>query len=423
MSDTIEHKCPSCGATVTFDAGSQKVVCGYCGCSYDPSDFIPADKDIKLDAESIELPMNGGEEWSDEDDVSEYHCNSCGGEVYTESTTSATICPFCGSTVILKGRLKGSLMPDRVIPFKITKEEALRDLDAFIRKKHFVQKGFIDERELEESKGLYVPFWVYDLELDADLEYTCMKEKVLVPGKNSDVVEQRFFKVTRQGSISFDKVPADGSSKMPDDLMESLEPFDSGESVDFTTAYLSGYIADKYDITQEDVVPRIRQRVCEETDDRFRKTIEGYDRISMSESSINAEKSEVDYVLYPVWLFNLRWNDQKFTFAVNGQTGKIAGDLPPNKGRILITSLLFFAILMAGAWLLFSPGAPMDEIIDAMTFSTLICGIFAGTLYSMLLASLKSVERKHGSEDYYREGSMNISDRSEEFLYKKITTR
>ena len=423
MSDTIEHKCPSCGATVTFDAGSQKVVCGYCGCSYDPSEFIPADEDIRLDAGSIELPMNGGEQWSDDDDVREYHCNSCGGEIYTESTTSATICPFCGSSVILKGRLTGSLMPDKVIPFKLSKEQALHEMHSFIRKKKFVQKGFVDLSEIEESKGVYVPYWVYDLELDVDLEYTGMKQRTIVPGKNSDVVEQKFYRIRKKGSISFDNVPADGSSKMPDDLMESLEPYDFGEAMDFRTAYLSGYVADKYDITQEDVAPRIRERVCEEVDDRFRDTIKGYDEINMKESTIDAKGSEVDYVLYPVWLFNLRWNEKKFAFAVNGQTGKVAGDLPPSKPKIILASLAVFCILWIAAWLLFSPGASQSEIFDAMTYSTIFIIFVTVFAYTSFKGSLKTVEKRHGSEEYYREGSMKVSDESTEFLYKRITTK
>ncbi|MBP5686019.1 MAG: hypothetical protein J6W72_06340 [Candidatus Methanomethylophilaceae archaeon] len=424
MSDTINHKCPFCGATLEFDIGTQKVKCPYCDNEFEPEELKKNEGDLSISDEGIELASDAGTEWSEKElyGMAEYQCQSCGGDIYSDETTSATMCPYCGNAVVLKGRLSGVLKPDLVLPFQKTKEQALQGLTDHVGSKMFVAKNFLRDNKLEEVKGLYVPFWVYDADLDADVVYDCVDVRRWTSG-DTEYTERKYYKVRRAGEVAFDHVPADGSSKMPDDLMESLEPFDSGESVDFTTAYLSGYIADKYDITQEDVVPRIRQRVCEETDDRFRKTIEGYDRISMSESSINAEKSEVDYVLYPVWLFNLRWNEQKFTFAVNGQTGKIAGDLPPNKGRILITSLLFFAILMAGAWLLFSPGAPMDEIIDAMTFSTIICGIFAGTLYSMLLASLKSVEKKHGSEDYYREGSMNVSDRSEEFLYKKITTR
>lgn len=422
MSDTIEHKCPNCGATVTFDAGTQKVVCEYCGCSYDPAEFIPSGGDVRPDADSIELPMNGGEEWSEDDDVREYCCNSCGGEIYTESTTSATICPFCGSTVILRGRLTGSLMPDKVIPFKLSKEQALNEMHSFIGKKRFVQKGFVNLSELEESKGVYVPYWIYDLELDVDLEYTAMKQRTLIPGKNGDVVEQRFFRIRKKGSISFDRVPADGSSKMPDDLMESLEPFDSEEAVDFRTAYLSGYVADKYDIAQEDVAPRIRERVCEEVDDRFRGTITGYDEITMNGSSIDAKRSGVDYVLYPVWFFNLRWNEEKFTFAVNGQTGKVAGDLPPSKTKMAVASLALFCVLWIASWLLFSPGASLDEIIDAMTYVTLFCIMIAVIVYESLKDGLKSVEKRHGSEYYYREGSMDISDESEEFLYKRITT-
>ena len=423
MTDTIEHKCPNCGATIEFDADSQKVRCEYCGGEYDPGEFLSADEDIRIDADSIDIASNGGEQWSDDDDISEYCCSSCGGMIYTESTTSATICPFCNSAVILKGRLKGSLMPDKVLPFKISKEQALIKLNSFCRKKMFVNKAFAESSVIKESKGLYVPYWVYDVDLDVDLEYKAMKENVLIPGKNSDVVEQKYFKVTRKGTISFDRVPADGSSKMPDELMESIEPFDYGEAVDFQTAYLSGYVADKYDMAQEDVSPRVRERICEETDDRFRATIKGYDEIYMQESSIEASRSDVDYVLYPVWMFNMKWNESSYTFAINGQTGKVAGDLPPNKSRLALTSLAVFLGLMVVAYFLFCPGAPMEEIVDSMIFSAIVSAFIASSVYYTCSTSLKTVERKHGSEDYYREGSMTVEVEEEEFLYRKVTTR
>ena len=49
-------------------------------------------------------------------------------------------------------------------------------------------------------------------------------------------------------------------------------------------------------------------------------------------SSINLQNGRARYALYPVWILNTQWNGKKFTFGINGQTGKIAGDLPMDKG-------------------------------------------------------------------------------------------
>lgn len=424
-STTIEHKCPNCGATLEFDIDIQKVRCEYCGSEYDPSDLMVNEGNMEVDPSVIDLPDNGGEQWSDSDlsQLNEYSCSSCGSQLYADDTTSATVCPFCGSAVILKGRLTGSLKPDKVIPFKKNKEQALRILEKHCIKKHFVPKSFKDDRKLDEVKGLYVPYWIYDAEVIADMEYTGVKEKVLIPGKNSDLVELKYYRVHRKGRISFDHVPADGSSKMPDDLMESMEPYDYREADDFKTAYLSGYVADKYDVEQEIAAERVRERIVEETDDRFRDTIKGFDDVYLKDSNIRTEKSNVEYVLYPVWMFNLDWNENKYTYVVNGQTGKIAGNLPVDKIKLRAVSFTVFILLMIGAWWSFSGDLRGEELLDAMVFAGIICLIIEEFIVFWFKSDLQSVESRHGSDDYYREGSMKVDEAEEVFLYRKITTK
>ena len=424
-SDVIEHKCPNCGATITFDIESQMVVCEFCGSSFDPSGLLEKDMGLSLDSEDIDLPTNGGEEWSEDDssNLSEYSCSSCGGSIYTESTTSATMCPFCGSSVILKGRLSGTLMPDKVIPFKKTRELSLEHLDKHCFKKRFVPKGFKENNRLDEIKGVYVPFWVYDAKLDADVTFTGVKERLLVPGKNSDVVERKYYRVTRKGQIAFDHVPADGSSKMPDDLMESLEPFDYSEAVDFSTAYLSGYVADKYDVPQEEMASRVRKRMSEETEKRFKDTVDGFDDVYLKESKIETTESNVEYVLYPVWLFNLKWEDKDFTFAMNGQTGKMVGNLPVDRPKLLAMSLAIFFISMACAWFTAYGDLRGEEMVDYMCLALVISAVVSYSVYYYFSSRLRSVEFREGSEEYYREDSFKVDEKDEELLYRKIEIR
>ena len=177
--------------------------------------------------------------------------------------------------------------------------------------KKFVPKKFLLNNKLEEIKGLYVPFWVYNADLDGDVMYECVNERTWTSG-NTEYTERKYYNVRRAGELSFDHVPADGSSKMPDDLMESIEPFDFGKAEDFTTAYLSGYVADKYDLDQDTVRPRVRKRLQEGTSDQFRTTVTGYDEVRARNVEISAKSSTVDYVLYPVWLMNTDCEGKKF---------------------------------------------------------------------------------------------------------------
>ena len=423
MEDTIQHKCPCCGASLEFDVLSQTVKCPYCDSEFDPKALAANDGNLEEIKDEVELADDGGSEWglNELEYISEYTCKSCGGDLYTDSNTAATLCPYCGSAVMLKGRLSGVLKPDKVIPFQQTKQQAVDKLEAFCGGKRFVPKKFLMNNRLEEIKGLYVPFWVYDAELEADVVYDCMSERTWTVG-NTEYTERKYYKVRRAGDIAFDHVPADGSSNMPDELMESIEPYDYDKAEEFTTTYLSGYVADKYDVDQEQVRPRVRKRMSEGAAEAFKSTVRGYDTVNVTGSEISAKNSSVSYVLYPVWLLNTDWNGKKFVFAMNGQTGKMVGNLPMDKMKLYsVSALLFF--IMAG---LFGIGG---YLLDGMfNPGALGVGVFVGMMaaamfYSHFSLKLRTVHFQHGAKDYYREGSMNLHVKTDEFLYKRTETR
>ena len=127
-------------------------------------------------------------------------------------------------------------------------------------------------------------------------------------------------------------MPVDGSSKMDDALMESIEPFDFTDAVDFQTAYLAVYLADKYDVDSEQSITRANERIKKSTEQAFASTVKGYSSVMPESSSVHLKNGVAKYALYPVWLLNTSWNGEKYTFAMNGQTGKLVGDLPMDKG-------------------------------------------------------------------------------------------
>ena len=415
MKATIEHSCPNCGASMKFDIDSQMVVCDYCGTQYEPRSILVDEEPVEADDTQIGLASNGGEEWTEEDidSIEVYTCNACGSDIYTDRTTSATICPFCGNPVILQGRMQGSLRPDRVIPFKFDKEKALAALDRHYRKRHFVPKSFKESNELDEIKGLYVPYWVYSADIHANMSFTAVKERTLLPGKNGDLKERKYFCVKKEGNISYDHLPADASTKMPDDLMESLEPFDMSESDSFKTDYLSGYVADKYDVSQEDVLPRMRKRISKSIEEAFGKKVEGYNEFMLRGSEIDTVKSDVNYVLFPVWLFNLAWEGKRYTFAMNGQTGKVAGNIPVDEVKLNVFVIALFIFLISGAYFTFSMELKGEELMNFFVPTLFFWGIVCGTLRYHFISQLRSVESKENSDEYYREGSMEITDEDE----------
>ena len=197
--------------------------------------------------------------------------------------------------------------------------------------KRLLPKIFKDENHIDEVKGVYVPFWLFDAEADADIRYKATKIRSW-SDSNYDYTETSYYAVHRSGSLSFENIPVDGSEKMADDLMESLEPFDFSEAVDFQTAYLAGYLADKYDVDAEKSAGRANDRVRKTTEDAFRETVRGYATVTREAGSIRLNNSKVKYALFPVWILNTTWNGQQYLFAMNGQSGKMVGDLPLDKG-------------------------------------------------------------------------------------------
>ena len=154
----------------------------------------------------------------------------------------------------------------------------------------------------------------------------------------------------RGGSIGFEHVPVDGSTKMADDLMESIEPYDFSEAVDFRTAYLAGYLADKYDVTAEASIDRANERVKRSAEDSFAGTVQGYTTVTTENSTVQFRGGKARYALYPVWLLNTTWNGNKYTFAMNGQTGKFVGDLPVDKAAAIRWTFLLAAIYSVAAY-------------------------------------------------------------------------
>jgi hypothetical protein len=191
-------------------------------------------------------------------------------------------------------------------------------------------KVFKSQNHLDEVKGIYVPFWLFDADADANVRYRTTKVRMW-DDEDYDYTETSYFDVYRAGTVGFQNVPVDGSSKMPDDLMESVEPFNINDAKEFQTAYLAGYLADKYDVTADESVDRANERIKRSTEEVFSSTVKGYDTVTTENSNINLQNGKAKYALYPVWILNTTWNGNKYTFAMNGQTGKFVGNLPVDK--------------------------------------------------------------------------------------------
>ena len=357
-----EYKCPCCGGALAFDSSIQKMKCPFCDTEFDIEALEGYDEALREEkSDSMEWETAAGSEWEngEADGLRTYICKSCGGEIVGDANTAATTCPFCGNRVVMMGNFSGSLKPDLIIPFKLDKNAAKEGLMRHLSGKRLLPKVFKSQNHIDEIKGVYVPFWLFDTDVDARMRYSATKVRTW-SDDDYNYKETSHFAISREGKISFKHVPVDGSSKMANDLMESIEPYNFSDAVDFKTAYLAGYLADKYDVGAEESMERANARVKESTERAFADTVKGYNTVSQESSSIQFSNGNAKYALYPVWLLNTTWNGNKYTFAMNGQTGKFVGDLPIDKSAAMKWFIALAAGIGAGlyalAWILHLTG-------------------------------------------------------------------
>lgn len=348
----MEYKCPCCNAGLYFGGGSQKLTCEYCDNTFDV-DTVRAFNESQAQQTTEEFHWDDSEkqQWSEEEQqtLRSFLCPSCGGEILSDENTAATFCPYCDNPTIMPSRLSGGLKPDAVIPFKTGKEDAKAAFLRLCKGKPLLPKGFTSEQRLEKITGMYVPFWLYDCGADFDGSYQATRVHHWSDARYY-YTKTDYFLLKRSAEAEFVGIPMDGSSKMDDTFMESIEPYDYTRLVDFDTAYLSGYLADKYDVPSENGQERIRQRVDAAMSDELQASLLGYNTVVPTSRQLRMNHSKARYVLLPVWILNTNYNGKIYTFAMNGQTGKMTGSFPICPKR----RTAWFAGICAGVTLLAS---------------------------------------------------------------------
>lgn len=333
MAGVQQYKCPCCGGALEFNTDVQKVKCPYCDTEFEMEALTQCDECLSEDAsDDICWQSLPGSEWGEGEtsNMRLYVCKSCGGEIVGDENMAASKCPYCDNPIVVMGQFSGDLKPDLVIPFKLDKKAAMEKLNKHLTGKKFLPKVFKDQHHIEDIQAIYVPFWLFDADADAKINYDATATRSWSDSKYN-YSETSHYRCYRAGSIGFDHIPVDGSKKMADDLMESIEPFDFKDAVDFQTAYLAGYLADRYDVTAEDSIERANRRVKNSTEAAFMSTVTVGAPV-VKNSQINIKNGSAKYALYPVWVLNTTWKDEKYAFAMNGQTGKFVGNLPCDKG-------------------------------------------------------------------------------------------
>ena len=338
---TLENRCPACKASISFNAKLGKWKCEYCG-----SEFSLEEMQKHTDNASGEQKNQKASNTADNyDEYISYHCESCGAEIVADPETSATFCVYCGNTAILQSKLSGKFSPDKIIPFKKEKEEAINAFKKLSKGRPLVPKDFSKEENIEKIRGVYIPFWLYDIDVSGDIVMNAETIETWTRG-NTHYTKTNIFKVTRGGNIGFENVPIDGSSHFDNDIMNSIEPFSYEDLVPYNHAYLSGFYAEKYDEDGEKLFSEVSNRTLNTARNVLKDDAKLYLSKTIISDGLVASLKNQSYALLPVWMVNVKYKDKMYIFAMNGQTGEFVGNIPLDKGKAIIYIITIFIVTM-----------------------------------------------------------------------------
>jgi len=331
-----EYKCPNCGGAVKFDSSSQSMKCPYCDAEFTITALEEYQKQLQV-PEKDNVNWDGksdAQEWEQKelDDLSTGSCPSCGAELLGDKNTASMVCPNCGNTQIVLRRLTGLLKPEYLIPFKLDKKVAVAALKDFYKDKKLLPNSFKDENRVNSIQGVYLPFWLFDANANGRICYKGAKVKSWSDA-SYNYTKTDYYSIVRDGNLQFKKIPVDGSEKMDDDYMDAIEPFDYTQMNEFQTAYLSGYLTEKYDVDAEKSKERAVKRIKGSMEAEFAKSVTGYSSVTTQSSTISVQEGKVSYSLFPVWVLNTKYNKENYLFLMNGQTGRLIGRLPVDPGK------------------------------------------------------------------------------------------
>lgn len=354
---TVTYQCPNCGAALEYDNALGKFKCLYCDSEFTDNEIsrlFEENSTEQLTQENLERERRAAadesnmeaEEFSGVSAL--YTCPNCGAGVICDSLTASTRCHFCHTPVILTGRLSGEFKPDCIIPFSKTREQAEQAFLQYCKGKILLPKGFKTQAQIMNITPLYVPYWLKSGNVDAYLEAEGRKVRSWTSG-DTRYTNTKIYKVIRQAEFTFVRVPCDGSKRIDDMLMESIEPFNYDEMKPFTMSYLSGCGAEKYDVSADEAAQRIDRRVSDGAVEELKADISGYTSVTESGRRVAYNSQRTIYGLLPVWFLNYTFKGKDYPFVMNGQTGVHFGILPVSK----VKKWLLTAAIVAVIWAIF----------------------------------------------------------------------
>jgi len=347
---TEVNQCASCGGNTVFDPSSGTLKCPFCGNEQD----IEKTQENTIENDFLQALENEDHSWDDEKRV--FSCENCGAETVLDKDKVADFCTFCGSSHIASSNHHAGIKPALIVPFQISKDEAIDKFKVWIKKRYFAPNELKKSYQLSKISGAYLPYWTFDSQTNSSYVvqigtyyYVTETRTVVVDGKSKQVTEQvrkiRWHTESGHYSEFFDDVLVKASRNVASGLINKIEPFHLSGLHDYKSEYLSGFLAERYSIPLKEGWSDASSII----DQRIANGIQGQvygDVVQIVSVSTNHKGITYKHILLPIWISSFHFNNKVYRFLVNGQTGKVSGNAPISAVKITILSLIVILIIV-----------------------------------------------------------------------------
>lgn len=384
----MQNKCPSCGGTLVFDADIQMMVCELCTSMFPvqeentqtPTAFEGDQLSQDYATPEATLKNSYQEELMD---VHIYECKNCGAQLAINDVEAATYCAYCGQPTIVFSRIEKRKRPQYIIPFQISKNEAISNIREKLLKSDYVSDE-IKHFKPDLLRGIYIPYGMFCYEI---------KDRRILYAQQTDINRQKtsspFGYHFREILARIGHIPVDASYQLSNESADRLEPFFGRDLVPFDPKYLSGYYADLRD---EDF-SMLKSKADRRAKDMFQEKIQTlpyllHIKTVKSDQQFTCVKSA--YTLLPVWFLVFEDDGEKYTIMVNGQTGKVVGAVPTSLRAFLKWFVISFLLIMILA-------VPVSLFILISGYVPYLLGIFGVSMPCMLLKGISNMKKLNKS--------------------------
>lgn len=356
IEETEVNKCSSCGGNTVFEPSTGTLKCPFCGSEIE----IETTRENTIEHDFLNSLEIEDHSWDEEKRV--FKCENCGAETLLDKDKVAGFCSFCGSSHIATSEHHAGIKPALVLPFQITKEEAVEKFKLWITKRYFAPSKLKQSYQLNKITGVYLPYWTFDSQTNSSYVvqigtyyYVMETRTVIEDGKPKQVTEQvqkiRWRTESGRYSEFFDDVLVKASRNVATGLIDKIEPFDLNGLVDYRTQYLSGFLAERYSIPLQEGWHDAKGIIDQHISNGIHGQVHG-DVVNILHVATDYKAITYKHILLPIWISSFVFNNTIYRFLVNGQTGKVSGKSPIS--ALKVTLVVFITLAIIGLFFIFS---------------------------------------------------------------------